>query len=295
MKMNNKIIAAIIIIIIALIAVGAYAMNGGFQEKQILRISTTTSLEDTGLLNTLEAAFEKEHSNIDVQFVSAGTGIALKYAQKGDADMVIVHDKKKEQQFIADGYGTKRYPFAYNYFYIIGPASDPAKIKGMTNATQAFEKIMQAGEANSSVKFVSRGDSSGTNSREIKIWNNTGANYNSSINGSSWYIETGKGMGDTLTIANEKSAYTLSDSGTYLAFKGNITLVTYLTTGKDLLNVYSAIPVNPEKIKGVNYNASMEFVDFLLSTEGQQLIGNYGKEKYGQTLFTPLYGKSEPS
>ncbi|MDO9043737.1 MAG: substrate-binding domain-containing protein [Methanobacteriaceae archaeon] len=293
--MNNKIIAAILIIIIALIGVGAYAMNGGFQEKQILRVSTTTSLEDTGLVDNLETAFEKEHPNIDVQFVSAGTGIALKYAEKGDADMVIVHDKKKEQQFIDDGYGTKRYPFAYNYFYIVGPTSDPAKIKGMKNATEAFKKIMEAGEANSSVKFVSRGDNSGTNSRELKIWNNTKANYNSSINGSSWYIETGKGMGDTLVIANEKSAYTLSDSGTYLAFKGNITLVPYLTSGKDLLNVYSAIPVNPEKIKGVNYNASMEFVDFLLSTEGQQLIGNYGKEKYGQALFIPLYGKGEPT
>ncbi len=293
--MNNKLIATIIVVIIGLIAIGAYTVNGGFQEKQILRVSTTTSLEDTGLLDTLETAFEKEHSNIDVQFISAGTGIAIKYAEKGDADMVIVHDKKKEQEFIDKGYGIKRYPFAYNYFYIVGPTSDPAKIKGMTNATQAFEKIMQAGKANSSVQFVSRGDSSGTNSRELKIWNNTNANYNSSINGSSWYIETGKGMGDTLTIANEKSAYTLSDSGTYLAFKGNITLVPYLTTGKDLLNVYSAIAVNPDKINGVNYNASMEFVDFLLSTEGQQLIGNYGKEKYGQTLFTPLYGKSEPS
>jgi tungstate transport system substrate-binding protein len=293
--MNNKLIAAIIVIIIGLIAIGAYTVNGGFQEKQILRVSTTTSLEDTGLLDTLETAFEKEHSNIDVQFISAGTGIAIKYAEKGDADMVIVHDKKKEKEFIDQGYGTKRYPFAYNYFYIVGPTNDPANIKGMNNATQVFEKIIQAGQINSSVKFASRGDSSGTNSRELKIWNNTGANYNSSINGSSWYIETGKGMGDTLTIANEKSAYTLSDSGTYLAFKGNITLVPYLTTGKDLLNVYSAIAVNPDKINGVNYNASMEFVDFLLSTEGQQLIGNYGKEKYGQTLFTPLYGKSEPS
>lgn len=292
--MDKKIITGIIIVLIALIAIGAFAMNGGFSEKQVLRISTTTSLEDTGLLNDLESTFEKEHPNIDVQIVSAGTGIALEYGKKGDADLVIVHDKKRETQFLAEGYGTKRYPFAYNYFYIVGPANDPAEIKGMKNATQAFKAILSSGEQSGAL-FVSRGDGSGTNSREIKIWNNTGANYNTTINGSSWYIETGKGMGDTLTVANEKQAYTLSDSGTYLAFKGNITLIPYLTNGADLLNVYSAIPVNPDKIKGVNYNASMEFVNFLLSDEGQQMIGDYGKNKYNQSLFTPLYGKAEPA
>ena len=292
--MDNKYIAGIVIALIALIAIGAFAMNGGFSEKQVLRISTTTSLEDTGLLNDVEAAFEKKYPNIDVQIVSAGTGIALEYAKKGDADLVIVHDKKRETAFIDEGYGTKRYPFAYNYFYIVGPPNDPAKIKGMTNATQAFEAIMKAGENNSAF-FVSRGDNSGTNSREIKIWNKTGANYNATINGSSWYIETGKGMGDTLTIANEKQAYTLSDSGTFLAFKGNITLVPYLTKGKDLLNVYSAIPVNPNKIEGVNSDAAMKFVEFLLSQEGQQMIGDYGQDKYGQSLFTPLFGKAEPT
>lgn len=294
--MNNKAVTGIIIAVIALIAVGAFAMNGGFSEKQILRISTTTSLEDTGLLDELEKTFERKYPNIDVQIVSAGTGIALEYGKKGDADLVIVHDKKKETEFVNEGYGTKRYPFAYNYFYIIGPTSDPAKIKGMTNATQAFDTIMNAGEADPNlVKFVSRGDNSGTNSREIKIWNNTGANYDNAINRSDWYIETGKGMGDTLIIANEKQAYTLSDSGTFLAFKGDISLVPYVTTGKDLLNVYSAIPVNPGKIEGVNNDAAMKFVDFLLSQEGQEFIGEYGKEKYGQTLFTPLFGKSEPA
>jgi tungstate transport system substrate-binding protein len=293
--MDNKFTAGIIILILAIIALGAFT-SGDSGDKQVLRISTTTSLEDTGLLTELEATFEKKYPNIDVQIVSAGTGIALKYGQSGDADLVIVHDKKREQQFIDDGYGTKRYPFAYNYFYIIGPANDPANIKGMTNATQAFEAIMNAGESNpDSVKFVSRGDSSGTNSRELKIWNNTGADYNTSINGSAWYIESGKGMGDTLMIANEKSAYTLTDSGTYLAFKGKLSLVPYLTSGKDLLNVYSAIPVNPDKVNGVNYDAAMKFVDFLESQECQELIGDYGKEEFGQALFTPLFGGPEPT
>jgi tungstate transport system substrate-binding protein len=293
--MDNKFIAGIIILMLAIIALGAFT-SGGSGDKQVLRISTTTSLEDTGLLTELESAFEKKYPNIDVQIVSAGTGIALKYGESGDADLVIVHDKKREQQFIDNGYGTKRYPFAYNYFYIVGPTNDPAKIKGMTNATAAFEKILQAGQANpNSVKFVSRGDNSGTNSREIKIWNSTGTDYNTSVNGSAWYIETGKGMGDTLILANEKSAYTLSDSGTFLAFKGNLTLVPYLTSGKDLLNIYSAIPVNPKKVSGVNYDAAMKFVGFLESDEGQQLIGEFGKAKYGQSLFTPLFGKAEPT
>jgi len=294
--LNNRLVTSIIITLIALIAIGSFAMNGGFSEKQILRISTTTSLEDTGLLDELETAFEKKNPNIDVQIVSAGTGIALEYGKKGDVDLVIVHDKKREIAFVEEGFGTKRYPFAYNYFYIVGPANDPAKIKGMNNATQVFITIMKAGVNDPElIKFISRGDNSGTNFRELKIWNNTGTDYNTSVNGSEWYVETGKGMGDTLVIANEKQAYTISDSGTFLAFKGDISLVPYVTTGKDLLNVYSAIPVNPGKIEGVNNDAAMKFVDFLLSQEGQEFIGEYGKEKYGQTLFTPLFGKSEPA
>lgn len=293
--MNQKLITGGVVALILLVIAAAFVF-GGSSDKEVLRISTTTSLEDTGLLNELESSFEKKYPNIDVQIVSAGTGIALKYGESGDADLVIVHDKKREQTFIEEGYGTQRYPFAYNYFYIVGPANDPAHIKGMTNATEAFEAIAKAGQEDpNSVKFVSRGDSSGTNSREIKIWKNTGIDYNTSVNGSDWYIETGKGMGDTLIMANEKSAYTLSDSGTYLAFKGNITLIPYLTSGKDLLNVYSAIPVNPDKVEGVNYDAAMKFVDFLQSQQTQDFIGNYGKKEFGQSLFTPLYGESEPN
>lgn len=209
--------------------------------------------------------------------------------------MVMVHSKSQEEQFVTDGYGTKRYPFAYNYFYIVGPASDPAKING-SNATAAFEKIATAGAANSNlVKFVSRGDNSGTNTKEIKIWNQTGKDYNTTIRGQSWYIESGKGMGDTLTIADQKSAYTLSDSGTFLAFEGKINLVAIITQGKDLLNIYSMIPVAPEKFKNVNNDAAMKWVDFILSTEGQNIIGEYGKDKYGQQLFIPLAGQPEPT
>ncbi len=295
MKRNTKILV-LAVVIIAIIAVAAAALSGYGQPTQVLKISTTTSLDDTGLLTVLEAAFEKKYPNIDVQFIAAGTGQALEYGKKGDVDEVMVHSKKQEEQFIADGYGTQRYPFAYNYFYIVGPADDPAKINGTTNATQAFNKIMTAGTADpNTVKFVSRGDNSGTNTREITIWNSTGVNYNNSVRGQPWYIESGKGMGDTLVIADQKSAYTLSDSGTYLAYKDKIKLVPFLTQGKDLLNVYSLIPINSTKFPNVNTAAATKWTDFVLSTEGQTIIGEYGKDKYGQQLFVPIAGKPEPT
>jgi tungstate transport system substrate-binding protein len=293
MERNTK-IALLAVGIIAIIIVTGVVFSG-IGQKQTLKIATTTSLDDTGLLPVLEAAFEKQNPNIDVQFIAAGTGQALEYGKKGDVDLVMVHSKSQEEQFIKEGYGTQRYPFAYNYFYIVGPASDPAQING-TNATEAFKKINASGVADPTlVKFVSRGDNSGTNTREIQLWNKTGANYNTTIRGQTWYIESGKGMGDTLNIANEKSAYTLSDSGTFLAYKGNITLVSFVTQGKDLLNIYSMIPVNPGKFQNVNYNASMKWVDFVLSSEGQNIVGEYGKNKYGQQLFIPLAGQPEPT
>ena len=293
MERNTK-IALLAVIIIAIVAVAGLVFSG-YGQQQTLKIATTTSLEDTGLLPVLEAAFEKQNPNIDVQFIAAGTGQSLEYGKKGDVDLVMVHSKTQEQKFINESYGTQRYVFAYNYFYIVGPASDPAQING-TNATEAFSKISAAGAANPNlVKFVSRGDNSGTHNREVQIWNKSGANYNTTIQGQDWYIESGKGMGDTLNLANEKSAYTLSDSGTYLAYKGNITLVPFVTQGKDLLNIYSMIPVNPDKFSNANYNASMKWENFVLSSEGQTIVGEYGKEKYGQQLFIPLGGKAEPT
>ena len=295
MERNTKIMVALAVIVIAVIAVGAYAYTGGMVGQQTLKISTTTSLEDTGLLPVLEATYEKKYPNVDVQFIAAGTGQALEYGKKGDVDLVMVHSKKQEEQFISEGYGTQRYVFAYNYFYIVGPASDPANING-TNATTAFTDIRVAGTANpTTVQFVSRGDNSGTHNRELALWNSSGADYNTSVRNQSWYIESGKGMGDTLNIANEKNAYTLSDSGTYLAYEGKINLVPLVTQGKDLLNIYSMIPVNPQKFSNVNNEAAMNWVDFVLSPEGQTIIGEYGKDKYGQPLFYPLAGQPEPT
>ncbi|NYB50978.1 MAG: extracellular solute-binding protein [Methanobacteriaceae archaeon] len=293
-KSRRALLVIIGIIIIAIIA-ASYLAFSGFKGKQTLKIATTTSLEDTGLLPVLEAAFEKENPDVDVQFIATGTGQALEYGKKGDVDLVMVHSKTQEEEFVKEGYGTQRYPFAYNYFYVVGPSTDPAQING-TNATAAFKKIDATGSANpNQVKFVSRGDNSGTNTREIQIWNKTGANYNTTIRGQNWYIESGKGMVDTLNVANEKSAYTLSDSGTFLAYKDNINLVAFITQGKDLLNIYSLIPVNPGKFSRVDYNTSMKWVDFLLSPEGQKIVGEYGKDKYGQELFIPLAGVNEPT
>ncbi|MDD3984409.1 MAG: extracellular solute-binding protein [Methanobacterium sp.] len=295
MKKNWKIISILLVLIIGIIAIGAYTFTGGNSGKQTLKIATTTSLEDTGLLEELETVFEKKYPNIDVQFIATGTGQALEYGKKGDVDLVMVHSKKQEEQFVTEGYGTQRYPFAYNYFYIVGPVNDPAKING-TNATTAFKNIHIKGSANpNKVKFTSRGDNSGTNIREITLWNATGADYNTIIRNQTWYLESGKGMGDTLTIADQKSAYSLSDSGTFLAFEGKIKLVPFVTQGKELLNIYSLIPENPQKFPKVNKDAGMKWVDFILSSEGQGIVENYGKDKYGQQLFIPLSGKPEPN
>lgn len=294
MNSDRKMILAIVAVIVV-VAIGAYALYGGFGPKEELKIATTTSLEDTGLLEELEAAFERKNPNVDVQFIAVGTGQALEYGRKGDVDLVMVHAKAQEDKFIEEGYGTNRTVFAYNYFYIVGPSSDPAKING-TNATTAFENIMTSGTADPSlVQFVSRGDNSGTNTREIQIWNKTGADYNSSIRGQPWYTETGKGMGDTLTLTNQKNAYTLSDSGTYLAFKGDLTLVPLVTQGRDLLNIYSMIPLNTTKFPNTNSADADKWIAFVMSDEGQKIIEEYGKAQYGQTLFTPLAGKPEPT
>ncbi|HEX3013335.1 MAG TPA: substrate-binding domain-containing protein, partial [Methanobacterium sp.] len=218
------------------------------------------------------------------------------YGERGDVDLMLVHDKTRETKFVDDGFGTNRTQFAYNYFWIVGPADDPAGIKGL-NATEAFKKIAEMGQNNSNVKFVSRGDASGTNSKELKIWNSTGIDINSTKNSSSWYIESGKGMGDTLILANEKNAYTLTDSGTYLSFSkdAKIQLVPLITSGKDLLNVYTAIPVNPQKFPKTNIQGAENFVNFLMSQEGQEIIGNFGKATVGQSLFTPLANSSLPA
>ena len=204
-------------------------------------------------------------------------------------DIITVHSKAREEKFIADGYGVERVPFAYNHFLVVGPEADPTSIKGFS-AEEAFKKLMEAGSAS----FVSRGDDSGTHAKEKSVWEKAGYEYEEVQGAGTWYIEAGTGMGPTLMMASEKQAYTLTDVGTYLAYKGKLELVPIVDKGDILLNVYSAIAVNPEKVNGVKIDMANNLISFLTSPEIQEFIGNYGIEEYGLPLFSPCAG-AEPA
>jgi len=255
-----------------------------------LKVGTTTSLYDTGLWGYLEPMFEDKY-NVEVDVLSLGSGATLEYAKRGDLDVITIHDKPNELKFISDNYGIERIPFAYNYFLIIGPESDPAGIKGMTPA-DAFAKLKETGLGT----FVSRGDNSGTHSKEKAIWAAAGYDYATQIEGSGdWYIEAGSSMGATLNLANEKQGYTLTDMGTYVSYKSKLNLVPIVDQGAILLNVYSVIVVNPAKVTTLkNVTMAQNMADFLTSAEIQDLIGKYGVSQYGLQLFTPCAG-AEPS
>jgi len=256
--------------------------------KTRLRVATTTSLYDTGLWGYLEPMFEEKHG-VELDVMYAGTGRALQLGQNGDVDVITVHSKSRELSFVGDGYGMERVPFAYNYFLIVGPESDPAGIKGML-PEDAFKKLMESGAGS----FISRGDDSGTHGKEKAIWASAGYDYEDVRKIGAWYIEAGTGIGPTLTMASEKEAYTISDMGTYLAFKGDIELVPIVDKGSVLLNIYSAIAVNPENVKVKSLDMATNLVDFLTSPEIQKLIGDYGVGDYGLQLFIPCAG-NEPA
>jgi tungstate transport system substrate-binding protein len=254
-----------------------------------LRVATTTSLYDTGLWGYLEPMFEEQY-NVELDILSVGSGAAFEYGRRGDVDVITIHDKPNELKFIADGYGVERVPFAYNYFLIVGPADDPAGIKGMS-PEDAFTTLFET----QSGSFVSRGDNSGTHSKEKAIWASAGYDYEEVRTAGDWYIESGQGMGATLRMANEKLAYTLTDMGTYLSYKSELELVPIVDKGAILLNVYSVIAVNPEKVTTAkNLEMANNLIAFLTSPEIQELIGNYGVEEYGLQLFTPCAG-AEPT
>jgi tungstate transport system substrate-binding protein len=268
-----------------------------------LKVASTTSLKDTGLedlgingntTGTIKQAFEAKYPWITVNFLYYGTGPAIQAAQRGDADMILVHSPSQELPFLTGGYGVDRKIIAYNFFVIIGPASDPAHINGLTNVSQALQNIYNYGQNSSNVLWFSRNDASGTATKEISLWTAAGFNYNQLTTQTSWFKVTGQGMGPTLLAANyygDIGGYTISDTGTYLAYydKGDIQLTVQIQAQQSLLNVYSAIIDNPQNaaLTNTNFNASLLFVNYLVSDEGQQLIGNYGKVAYGQSLFTP--------
>jgi tungstate transport system substrate-binding protein len=287
-------IASIALILTLLVTVlGCTEILGPSPED--LRVATTTSLYDTGLWDALETIFEGMY-NADLQITAAGTGNALKLGQTGDADVVAVHDPAQEAAFIDGGYAVEalnfsaeRVTWAYNYFIIVGPEDDPAGISGGDlTPQQAFQKIQQEGALNpTAVEFVSRGDNSGTHGKEKALWKLGGYNYTADIEGTGttagWYLETGKGMGDTLVVANEKMAYTLTDKGTFLAYKGDLDLVPLLDTGGNLLNVYCVMICK----NGVHPEMANNLVNFLRSDEIQALIAGFAVPQYREPLFYP--------
>jgi tungstate transport system substrate-binding protein len=257
-------------------------------EKPKLLLATTTSLYDTGLLNYLEPKFEAKY-NVDLLITSQGTGKAIELAKKGDADVLLVHSPSSEATFLEDGYGLNRRTFAYNYFMIVGPANDPAGIKGKT-PEEAFTAILTQGKAGKAgVMFVSRGDASGTHTSEQSVWKAAKYTYATDVQKSgNWYIEAGKGMGETLQMASEKGAYTYTDEGTFLAYQGKLNLVPLVTQGSSLMNLYSVMTVYPANPQPDKIAMSNNFINWLISSETLTDIGNYGKDKYGKGLFTPM-------
>ena len=241
----------------------------------VLRLSTTTSVNDSGLLPYLQPYFE-EDTGLQLEVTSAGTGAAIKKGETGDADALLVHAKASEEEFINSGYGVERVPFMYNFFVIVGPEDDPAGIKDCTTAAEAFKKI-----ADSKSTFVSRGDDSGTNKKELQIWEAAGV----TPEGQDWYVNAGAGMGATLTQAAERQGYTLSDKGTFLSNDANKTLKILLGESDDMKNTYSMIAVSPEKWPDTNIEGANKFIEWMTSDKAKELIAQYGIAEYGEPLF----------
>ena len=262
-------------VLLALTLVFSLAACGGTaKENKVIRMSTTTSVNDSGLLPYLLPVFE-EATGYTVEVQSAGTGAAIQKAVDGNADLILVHSKASEETFVNDGYGVERIPFMYNYFVVVGPADDPAGIRGSANAAESFDKIEDAEAA-----FISRGDESGTHKAELKIWGDDAPEADDE-----WYISAGQGMGACLTMASEKGAYCLTDKATFLSNKANLDLEILLAEGDDMKNTYSVIECNPEKLEGINTEGAKALIEWLTGDEASALIAKYGEEQYGEALF----------
>ncbi len=245
--------------------------------KNELILATTTSTQDSGLLDVLVPKFEDQYG-YNVKTVAVGSGQALAMGEQGEADVILSHSPKAEEDFMAKGMGESRDAVMHNDFIIVGPPDDPAGIKGSADATAAFNRIAAAGST-----FLSRGDQSGTNAMELALWKDAGVD----PSGKGWYQETGQGMGATLGVANDKRGYTLSDRGTYLAQKANYTLAILFEGGASLYNNYHVIVVNPQNHSSVNAKAARDFAAWITSPATQDLIAKFGLDKYGQSLFVP--------
>jgi tungstate transport system substrate-binding protein len=247
-------------------------------------LATTTSTQDSGLLDVLIPLFHTETGYV-VQTIAVGSGQAMQMGQDGNADVLLVHSPAAEKQFMADGWGKDRALVMHNDFIVVGPAGDPAQVKGLV-AVDAFKAIAAAEST-----FVARGDESGTSTKELGIWRN--AEIDPAGTKPAWYIESGQGMGATLTIASERSGYTLTDRATFLANEANLQLEILVEGDNSLLNVYHVITVNSDKWPKVNYDGAMAFLNFMTAPSTQEVIGQFGVDKFGQPLFYPDADKTD--
>lgn len=295
MGTSKKLIALVVAALSALLAFSLVACGGGSSSssassksasasgssastastQKVLRVSTTTSVNDSGLLPYLQPYFEKA-TGYTMEVTSAGTGAAIKKGETGDADVLLVHAKASEDEFVNAGYGVERVPFMYNYFVIVGPANDPAGVKNTKSAADAFKAIADSGSV-----FVSRGDDSGTNKKELQIWEAAGIDPSKQ----SWYVNAGAGMGATLTQAAERQGYTLTDKGTFLSNDAKNSLKILLAESDDMKNTYSMIAVSPEKWPDTNIDGANAFIKWMTGEEASKLIADYGVEQYGEPLF----------
>jgi tungstate transport system substrate-binding protein len=254
------------------------------EEVQVLRLATTTSTADSGLLDAILPGFENEH-NARVDVVAVGTGQAIELGEAGDADVILVHARAREDAFVEEGHGLYREDVMYNDFIIVGPADDPAGVQGMETAAEALAAIAAA-----EALFASRGDDSGTHTKEMSLWEAAGVTPEGE-----WYNSLGQGMGETLTFANESGAYTLTDRGTYLSMGDSLGDLAVMVGGESidanadpaLLNPYGVIPVNPDKSENINAELAEMFVQWIISPAVQEQIGAFGVDTFGQPLFYP--------
>lgn len=294
MKINKKIIAVLLAMVFVLTACGnknaapkeenkeeaaktEQKAEENMGETKTLRLTTTTSVNDSGLMDYLRQPL-KDDTGIEMEIVSKGSGAAIEDGRQGNADVILVHSPKAEKEFVDEGYGMDRISFMHNYFVIVGPEDDPAKIEGLS-AEDAFKAIKDTNSV-----FVSRGDESGTHKKELSIWEGAGVKPEE-LEGNEKYNALGDGMGATLKFASENQGYTLTDLATFLSMQTDLKLKVLVNQSDSLKNTYSIILINPEKVEGTNTELAKEFQDWMTGEKAAELIDKYGVEEYGQQLF----------
>ncbi len=281
MKRNSYRIAFISVLLVLSALSGMMSAGPLHAAPKTVILATTTSTQDSGLLDVLIPVFERK-TGYFVKTIAVGSGQAMAMGQKGEADVLLVHSPDAEKKFVADGFGVNRRLVMHNDFIILGAPADPAKVKGVKTAVEAFRKI-----ASTKSLFLSRGDNSGTNAKEKSIWKAAGVNPETE----KWYQQTGLGMGQTINVASEKKGYTLADRGTYLALRKTSGLEILVEGDAILLNIYHVIEVNPAKWPKVNAPGAKAFADFMVSPEVQAMVKTFGVDKFGAPLFFPDAGK----